>query len=401
MAKGKVQVDLVAKDEASAKIKGVAGHSDNLKKSFLAVATAAAAMDAAVTVALGKMLNDWATAGDEVAKMAKRTQWSVESLSELAYAAKIAGMDLNQFELGTRKLSGAILDASYGLATYTRAFDELGLNADDLLKMGIEDQFWTVAYALANLEDDAVRAALAVDLFGRTGTNLFPLLAEGADGIEELRQRAHDMGITFDAESAVAAEDFKDAMTDLQAAVEGVKYALVDGLGPEITTLINNHILPAIETVREFIKENDDLKRLFMEFATGLGWVIDKLVSLIETLLKVDAAMPDWLKTGIPFLQGLSIATGSAGREAGQAYRAITGQNYELPGLTPSAVSLASSYMTGAGTIQVTINGNVMGDEAMNRAIAQALEPYLGEAQRTTSFPHVNTSGYFGGNSST
>jgi len=394
MAKGKVQVDLVAKDEASAKIKGVAGHSDDLKKSFLAVAAAAVAMAGAVTAAVGKMLNDWATAGDEVAKMAKRTQWSVESLSELAYAAKIAGMDLSQFELGTRKLSGAIFDAKAGMVTYTRAFEALGLNVDDLSKMGIEEQFWAVAYALANLTDDSTRAALAVDLFGRTGTNLFPLLAEGADGIADLRTKAHDLGVTFDSESAVAAEEFKDSMTDLNTALDGVKYALVDGLGPEITNLINDHIMPAIASLRDFIKENDDLKESFMAFARGLGYVIDQLVKLIETLSKIDAATPDWLAKFSP----LSLITGRTGREAGEEYRAITGKDYPMPGLTPEAVALASSAVAG-GDINVIINGNVMGDEAMNRAIAQALEPYLGEASRTTSFPHVNTSGYYPGSS--
>ena len=395
MAKGKVQVDLVAKDEASEKIKKVSGHSDDLKKSFMAVAAAAAAMAAAVTAAVGKMLDDWSSAGDEIAKMAKRTGWEVESLSELAYMAKLSGTNLNSLETASKKLARSIVDAGDGMASYTREFERLGLNVDDLMQMGVEDQFWTVAMSIANLDDATLRTNAAVELFGRSGTDLLPILADGAAGVQELRQRYAELGYQWSGETAAAAEQFRDAFEDINVAMDGVKFTLVETLGPAITDLINTQILPAIQALREFVAENDDLKRAFIEFATGLGWVIEQLIRLIETLAKVDAATPDWLAKFSP----LSLLTGRAGREAGEEYRKITGQSYELPGLTPEAVALAGTYTTGTGEINVIINGNVMGDEAMNRAIAQALEPYLGEAQRTTSFPHVNTSGYYPGSS--
>lgn len=394
MAKGKVQVDLVAKDEASAKIKAVAGHSDDLKKSFLAVATAAAAMATAVTAAVGKMLDDWSSAGDEIAKMAKRTGWAVESLSELDYIAKLSGTDLKSVETATKKLSRSIVDASDGMVTYVREFDRLGLSVDDLMKMGPEEQFWAVAQAIANMEDPTLRSNAALELFGRSGTDLLPIFADGAAGIEEMKE-AYKTSYQWTEEATKQAEEFRDALTKLDGVVNNMKGSLVKGLAEPLTELIEDHINPAIERLALFLKENEGIARAFEEFARGLGFVIDQLVKLIETLLKIDAATPDWLAKFSP----LSVITGRTGREAGEEYREITGQNYELPGLTPAAVALAGSYMTGAGTIQVTINGNVMGDEAMNRAIAQALEPYLGEAQRTTSFPHVNTSGYYPGSS--
>jgi len=394
MAKGKVQIDLVAKDEASEKIKKVSGHTVDLKTAFLAVAAAAAAMAAAVTAAVGKMLDDWSSAGDEIAKMAKRTGWEVESLSELAYMAKLSGTNLNSLETASKKLARSIVDAGDGMASYTREFERLGLNVDDLLKMGVEEQFWTVALAIANLDDATLRTNAAVELFGRSGTDLLPILSGGADAVDELRKRYAELAYQWTDETAAAAEEFRDAFEDINVAMDGVKFTLVETLGPAITDLINTQILPAIQALREFVAENDDLKRAFVAFATGLGWVIDQLIRLIETLAKVDAATPDWLAKFSP----LSLLTGRAGREAGEEYRAITGQNYTTPGLTPEAVSLAGAYMTG-GSVNVIINGNVMGDEAMNRAIAQALEPYLGEAQRTTSFPHVNTSGYYPGSS--
>ena len=398
MAKGKVQIDLVAKDEASEKIKKVAGHSFDLKTTFLAVAAAAVAMAGAVTAAVGKMLNDWATFGDDVAKMAKRTQWSVESLSELAYAAKIAGMDLAQFELGTRKLSGAIYDASMGMVTYTRAFDELGLNADDLLKMGIEDQFWAVAYAMAELDNDAVRAALAVDLFGRTGTNLLPLLAEGKEGIAKLRQESHDFGISLTEEDAKAAEEFKDALTRIEGAVDGVQFALVTELAPAITDLINQEILPAIQGFKDWVKENDDVLGSLTYLIVAAGHVAVAIGNILANLIKIG----EWFgqHKGLWDALGTILPGGKLVFWPEEMQQGLFGSGG--PGLVPGieeAYGAQASAMLSGSSINITINGNVMGDESATRQIAQSLEPYLGEASRTTSFPHVNTSGYFGGNS--
>ena len=402
MAKGNVQVTLTAKDEASAKLKQVGDHGANLKTVFKDIALAAESAALAIGAALGKMLNDWSTAGDEVAKMARRTQWSVESLSELAYAANIAGMDLNQFELGTRKLSGAIVDARTGMETYTRVFDALGLNVEDLMKLGIEDQFWTVAYALANLESDTERAAFAVDLFGRTGTNLFPLLDEGAEGIAMLRDKAHDLGVTFNSETSLSAERFKDAVTDAKTAVDGIKYAIVgdSGLADALTQLINDSIVPALSELRLFVKENEELKQAFLDMVRGIAFVIDKLDDLVAVFQRVDDAVPDWLKKFNPF----NVVTGKAGREAGEEYRDITGTGLPglLPGIEDAFGSQASAVLSGGTTINtsVTINGNVLGDEAALRQLVAELEPYLAESARRSSFAPVNTSGYYAGSSS-
>jgi len=240
MADSKLNVVITATDHASKALTELAGKADKMSAQFGKMGKAMLVAGTALGTGMVALTTKYAKAGDEVAKMAKRTQWGVESLSELRHVADISGMDLSQFELGTRKLSGAILDASYGMETYTRAFDELGLSVDDLMGMGIEEQFWTVAYALADLEDETVKAALATDLFGRTGTNMFPMLAEGKEGIAALRQEAHDLNIVYDEESALAAENMMDAQTRLKEALSGLGNTIATVLMPDIQKLIDS-----------------------------------------------------------------------------------------------------------------------------------------------------------------
>ena len=282
--KGKVHVDITAKDEASEKLNTVGKHGTNLKTVFKNIAIAAAAAAAAITAATGKMLKDWADAGDEIAKTAKRMGWTAESTSEMAYAAKISGAALSDVETATKKLSSAIIDGNDGLATYKLAFDKLGLSTEDLLKLPTEDQFWAVAQALSGVEDKTLQTSLAVDLFGRSGTNLLPLLQEGADGIQELRDRAHEMGIVFDEDAAAGAEGLTDAMTDMEASIEGIRNAIAQELAPVITDIINNQIIPAVQGFKEWWQENEKIIETFDGILSGIVNLIEKLPAFIDKL---------------------------------------------------------------------------------------------------------------------
>lgn len=237
MAK-KVQIDIVAKDKASKQMKAVGKSASALGKQVKIVAAAFVAMGAAVGVVVGKLVKAWAAAGDEVEKMSHRINWSTESLSELRHVASIAGTDLNAFEKGTRKLAKTISDAKDGMATYMRVFDRLGLKAEDLIKLPIEKSFWIVAEAIAGMENETLRAATALDTFGRTGTALFPMLDLGADGIKRLREEAHTLGVVFDKEAAEKAAKLTDEMTRLKTSVDGLAYAFAEELAPELTSFI-------------------------------------------------------------------------------------------------------------------------------------------------------------------
>ena len=381
-------------DKATDKMNSIGKSMGNMKANMIQVGVAMAAAAAAVTVALGKMVKDWAAAGDEIAKTAKRTGWSTEAISEMAYAAKISGASLSDIEKATKKMSKALVDASDGLETYQRAFDKLGLSTEDLLKMDPEEQFWAVAAALANVENETVQTALAVDLFGRSGTMLLPLLESGAEGMAEMREQAHELGVVFDAEAAEAAEGMTDAMTRLDGAMNGVKFAIAEQLAPTITDLLDNQITPGIENLRLFIEENDDLKEAFIGLANAAVTFAMGLAQVFLWLKKLWDILPDW----DPLKMLLS---GEAGATIGRIAHGMEG--YEgPPGVVPRSEweNIGQGVPAAAGGGGVTVNvGNLMGNEAAIRALVNEMAPYLGEATRRTSFPTVNSLGYMPGSS--
>ncbi len=270
-------------DKANEQTKGFA---KNIQKHSKAIGIAMIAVGAAIVGIATKSVLSFAKAGDEVAKMAKRTGFSTIALSELRHAAELSGTSLAGLEKASRTLSGTILDANFGLESYTRAFDKIGLSYEDLAKISPEEQFLTVLEALAGLTNESERAALAADLFGRAGTQLLPMLSDGAQGLAAMRQEAHDLGIVFDAEAAVAAEEFTDSMTRLKSSVKGAEFAIADALLPAIKPLLDK-VTEVAKAMGEWIGENETLTKVI----TGAGGMLIAVGGLVLILPKLVKAI--------------------------------------------------------------------------------------------------------------
>jgi len=200
----------------------------------------AAVAGAAVAGAVGLMVRNYIKAGDEVHKMALRTGFSTEALSELKYAADISGTTLESLEKGVKKMSKTIMDASDGLMTYVRAFDRIGLSAQDLIDLSPEEQFDKIARAIARVESPTIRAATAQEIFGRAGTQLLPLFAAGAEGLDKLRKKAHELGLVFDQEAADKAAKLTDSITTLKGSLTGLTRNIAGELVPTLTILADH-----------------------------------------------------------------------------------------------------------------------------------------------------------------
>lgn len=233
----------------------------------------------------GTMLavKSWAEAGDEVQKMSLRTKWAAESLSELSHVAKISGTDLSAFEKGTRRMSQAIVDASDGLATYTREFERLGLDAQELKEMKPEEAFWVITEALGDMTNEIEQASIAQRIFGRTGTQLLPMLSQGADGIRELRQEAHELGIVFDQDAADAAANMVDAMTRLKGGFQGILNEVAEGVAPALESLINV-VTDAAKAINKFADEHPELSHALALTALSLGGILTTMGGMLYIL---------------------------------------------------------------------------------------------------------------------
>ncbi len=207
-----------------------------------------AGMGAAVLAPMIGAAKAFSAMGDQVAKMAKRTGLSVETLSELRFVASQTGTEFESLENGFRRMQRSVYDAGRGLSTAVDALADLGLSFEDLDGLSPEKQFKLLADRIGQIEDPTTKAAVAMSLFGRTGTNLLPMFAAGSKGIEELQAQARQLGLTMSSEDARAAEEFTDALDALWKVVKMGVFRVGAALAPALQQLATVFTQIAIKT---------------------------------------------------------------------------------------------------------------------------------------------------------
>lgn len=199
------------------------------------VKTAAAAVGAAVAgigVAFGAAVQNVIAKADETEKAAQKLGVTGEALTTLRHAADLSGVSADQLAQGLTRLNKAAAEGN-------QAFDAMGIsarNANGTLKTS-DQLLKEVATKFAGYKDGAAKAALAQQLFGRSGAEMIPLLNAGAAGIAEMQAEAESLGLVLDQQTRKAAEAFGDNLTRLKRAQEGVTTQIAAQLLPTLVNL--------------------------------------------------------------------------------------------------------------------------------------------------------------------
>lgn len=204
-------------------------------------AVGAAAVGTAA-VAAGKaiygMAKDAAEAGDAIEKTAQKVGLSNEAYQKWDYVMKISGTSMKDCTVGMKTLTGQIDKAKNGTNASIDTFKKLGISVDDLNKMSREDAFAAVIKGLQGMKDSTERAAIANQLFGKSGQNLTPLFNQSSAETQRLMDNMDDLGMIMSDKAVAASAKFQDSLTELQASFGGIKNGLVSELLPGMTTFI-------------------------------------------------------------------------------------------------------------------------------------------------------------------
>jgi hypothetical protein len=172
---------------------------------------------------IGGLVKASIDSADEMSKMAVSLAMTTEEVSQLAYAADLAG--LSQEELGSSlaKLARRAADAAAGGKQASEVFDAMGIKVTDAngAVKGTTTLLGDVADKFASYESGVNRTALAQEIFGKSGARLLPFLVQGREGLADLAKEADLLGITLSTKAGAAAEQFNDNLTRLQAAQSG------------------------------------------------------------------------------------------------------------------------------------------------------------------------------------
>lgn len=225
--------DLASKLESSfSKIKKFAAGA-------LSVATIKKGIDSVMQLA-----TETSAAGDKIDKQSQALGLSRKAYQEWDYILGQSGASIDSMGISMKTLNGLILNAAAGSKESKDAFAQLGLGIHEIETLNMEDQFEAVVRAFQKLPPGAQKSALAVQMFGRNGQELLPLLNSSSTSIDELRERAEQLGIIMSDDAVDASVAYNDAMDDLTRTFNGMKYAIGSQLLPVLTrgvTAITNY----------------------------------------------------------------------------------------------------------------------------------------------------------------
>lgn len=199
---------------AAARLKAFGGHVRSLGTAMVGIGAAAMAP----LVASVKM---FASSGAGLDDMAKRTGFSAESLAELGFAAEQSGATLQSFESSVKRLQRTIGDATEGSTSSADALKGIGLAVEDIAALSPDAQFEAIADRISQIPDPTLRAAAAMRIFGRSGTDLLPLMENGAAGIRALRDEARALGIVLSSGDVAKAAELDDAIAKIVSQTKG------------------------------------------------------------------------------------------------------------------------------------------------------------------------------------
>ena len=316
---------------------------------------------------------------DDLNTLASQTGLSTKELQEFQYASDLIDVDMNTLTGALKKTTSAMNSAKDGTGSSAEAFKKLGVqikNADGSLRDN-NDVFKDSIKALGKISNETERDALAMQLFGKSASELNPLIEGGVETLEQMSKQANDLGLILSQEALDGANAFNDELDILKANGKGI----FNVLGTEIAS----QLVPAMKSINELtsgwikeitsvIEKSRNADEPFKEIAKVLSNIVgDALTKMISALPKIAELGIEIIKTLIGAIKDNASSIGEAGGDL--LTTLITGLYEILPDLVDTAIKVVASFVsTIAGQLPDLIPTIVNGLLAMVDAIINNID---------------------------
>lgn len=223
---------------------------------------------------------------DKVQKFALVTGISTEALSELKFAGEQSGVEFDKLQVAIRKTAKSVADANRGLATQVDALTTLGLKSEDLINLPLDEQFQIIGDKLRGVESQSQKVAIAMDLMGRSGSELLAMFDSNADSVAELREELRSLNGVITQEQADALAGLNDAWNRVKTAFQGIVRVVVSALAPAFELLLNiiaELIAFVGKTIRTILLLDDAIAGLIATVGNFFGLIEDGVQDKVLT----------------------------------------------------------------------------------------------------------------------
>lgn len=236
-----------------------------------------------VTLAgFGLLVKRMVDVADETGKAAQKAGMATAEFSKMAYAAGLSGVSVEQLTKGAKGLSDMVVKATDATSHQAAVMKALGVDIGG----SVNDAMLKVADTFKALPDGATKTALAVQVFGKAGQEMIPMLNQGSAGLRQMQDEAVKFGLVIGEDAAKAAEHLNDNLRTLGMTSDALGIQFVNEFAPGLARVT--------DAMKEAYLEGGKLKALWIGFGGVMSMIftdadltpLQKLNKEIKTLME-------------------------------------------------------------------------------------------------------------------
>lgn len=245
-----------------------------------------------VGVGLFGFIEGAAAAGDQVNTLALRTGTAAEFISGMAFAAQQADLEITE-------LHAAMTTMNERAASAPKEFAKWGISLTDVNgeAKSTEQLLRDISDRMASAGSTSEKAAIGVDLFGRSGKELVEFLGGGSAALDEMIARAVELGGVIDTTSAQLADEFNDELAATKVAADAAKREIAEAFMPALVKAFGAG-QGALTEFLGWLQQNDKALRqmatstvqlfaqgiqVLAQVLSGLSYIAEGVTSIITT----------------------------------------------------------------------------------------------------------------------
>lgn len=299
--------------------------------------------------------------GSHLELSSKRLGVSTEALQQLQYAANASDISAESLNTGLKFLQVNSTKAAEGSKAQAGAFRELGVavKGADGAARPVDELLQDVADHFAEIKDPAKQSAVAMQLFGRSGVELVPMLQQGGEGIRKLREEAEALGGGLTETLLENAGEYEHALKAFNFAFLGVKSAIGNFLLPILTKL--SQALTWLSGRFNYLYNSTKFFQTLL--AVGLVAALMKVVLWLDTVGK--AGVIAWLKNVGGFILLAAVIAGVS-LVLEDLYQALTGGK--------SVIGKWFDNWRGLGATSQLVKDIALGFDSINTSVKELIK---------------------------
>lgn len=281
----------------------------SIAKTTVKVGTAVVGATTAIVGGLTTYATKVASTADSIDKASQKVGMSAEEYQKWQYAAGLCGIESSKLDAIIKKQQSQFASAKEGNKGLSETYKQLGIDINSISDS--DDAFNKVISSLADMKDETQRNLIATKLFGKSYTELAPMLNSGSGAIADMKQECADLGGVMSQEAVSAGASLNDMISRVQTSFGGIVNeigsslfpviedllglvvdnmpvisSLIKSIAPILTNLLSSILPPFVELTQTIMPILVDLINQLLPFiATIIETILPIIIQLIQQLL--------------------------------------------------------------------------------------------------------------------